>query len=243
MLENIRVVLSNTSHPGNIGATARAMKTMGLTRLFLVNPKVFPSAEATARASGADDVLAAAVVCPDIETALSGCRLVVGASARSRSIPCPLLNPAQSARKAHAESEQSEVALLFGCERSGLSNAEIDRCQYLVQIPANPEYGSLNLASAVQIISYEILVAHEQPGQEERESDVPDYVPVDASEMERFYQHREETLVGLDFLDPDNPRQLMRRLRRLYNRARPDENEVNILRGILSAAQQGLKRQ
>ncbi len=239
MLANIRVVLSNTSHPGNIGATARAMKTMGLTRLFLVNPKVFPSAEATARASGADDVLAAAVVCPDVEAALSGCRLVLGASARSRSIPCPVINPVECARKTYTESEQSEVALLFGCERSGLSNAEIDRCQYLVQIPTNPEYGSLNLASAVQIISYEILVAHEQPGQG---IDAPDYVPANAGEMERFYQHLEETLVGLDFLDPDNPRQLMRRLRRLYNRARPDENEVNILRGMLSAAQQGIKR-
>ena len=156
MLAKIRVVLSNTSHPGNIGATARAMKTMGLTRLYLVNPKVFPAAEATARASGADDVLANAVVCPDIEVALSGCHLVLGASARSRSIPCPVINPAESARKAYAESEQGEVALLFGCERSGLSNAEIDRCQHLVQIPSNPDYGSLNLAAAVQIICYEI---------------------------------------------------------------------------------------
>jgi len=240
MLANIRVILSNTSHPGNIGATARAMKTMGLTRLFLVNPKVFPAAEATARASGADDVLASAVVCRDIETALSGCRLVLGASARTRSIPCPVINPAACARMAYAESEGSEVALLFGCERSGLSNAEIDRCQYLVQIATNPDYGSLNLAAAVQIISYEILVAHDQPGQG---IDMADHVPANAEEMERFYRHLEETLVKLEFLDPDNPRQLMRRLRRLYNRARPDENEVNILRGMLSAAQQGIKRQ
>jgi tRNA (cytidine32/uridine32-2'-O)-methyltransferase len=240
MLAKIRVVLSNTSHPGNIGATARAMKNMGLTRLYLVNPKVFPAAEATARASGADDVLANAVVCPDIEVALSGCHLVLGASARSRSIPCPVINPAESARKAYAESEQGEVALLFGCERSGLSNAEIDRCQYLVQIPSNPDYGSLNLAAAVQIICYEILVAHEQPCQA---AAVPGYVPVNAEEMERFYQHLEQTLIVLDFLDPDNPRQLMRRLRRLYNRARPDENELNILRGMLSAAQQGIKGQ
>jgi tRNA (cytidine32/uridine32-2'-O)-methyltransferase len=240
MLAKIRVVLSNTSHPGNIGATARAMKTMGLTRLYLVNPKVFPAAEATARASGADDVLSNAVVCPDIEVALSGCHLVLGASARSRSIPCPVINPAESARKAYAESEQGEVALLFGCERSGLSNAEIDRCQYLVQIPSNPDYGSLNLAAAVQIICYEILVAHEQPCQA---AAVPGYVPVNAEEMERFYQHLEQTLIELDFLDPDNPRQLMRRLRRLYNRARPDENELNILRGMLSAAQQGIKGQ
>ncbi len=128
--------------------------------------------------------------------------------------------------------------MLFGCERSGLSNAEIDRCQYLVQIPSNPDYGSLNLAAAVQIICYEILVAHGQP---DKPADAPDHVPVEADEMERFYQHLEQTLIELDFLDPDNPRKLMRRLRRLYNRARPDENEVNILRGMLTAAQQGLK--
>ena len=240
MLANIRVVLSSTSHPGNIGATARAMKTMGLTRLYLVNPKVFPAAEATARASGADDVLANAVVCSGIAEALSGCHLVIGASARSRSIPCPVINPAESARKAYAESEQGGVAMLFGCERSGLSNAEIDRCQYLVQIPSNPDYGSLNLAAAVQIICYEIQVAHGQPGQVD---DALDYVPASTDEMERFYQHLEQALIELDFLDPDNPRQLMRRLRRLYNRARPDENEVNILRGMLSAAQQGVKGQ
>ena len=128
--------------------------------------------------------------------------------------------------------------MLFGCERSGLSNAEIDRCQYLVQIPSNPEYGSLNLASAVQIICYEILVAHERTGQSEAELD---YVPASADELERFYGHLEQTLIELEFLDPANPRHLMRRLRRLYGRARPDDNEVNILRGILSAAQQAAK--
>lgn len=238
MLENIRVVLSATSHPGNIGAAARAMKTMGLTRLYLVNPKVFPAAEATARASGADDVLAHAVVCSDIGEALSGCQLVIGASARSRTIPCPVINPAESAGKAYSESGQGEVAMLFGCERTGLSNAEIDRCQYLVQIPSNPEYGSLNLASAVQIICYEILVAHERTGQCEV---VPDYVPASADELERFYGHLEQALIELDFLDPANPRHLMRRLRRLYGRARPDDNEVNILRGMLTAAQQAAK--
>ena len=237
MLSHIRVVLSHTSHPGNIGATARAMKTMGLDRLYLVSPKLFPHADATARASGADDVLAAATVCADIDTALQGCRLVVGASARSRSIPCPLVRPAECARKATAESEQGEVALLFGCEQSGLSNAEIDRCQYLVQIPTNPEYGSLNLAAAVQILCYEIRVAHEATNA----GQLTEHVPVSADEMERFYEHLEQTLVELEFLDPKNPRQLMRRLRRLYNRARPDENEVNILRGILAAARQVVK--
>jgi TrmH family RNA methyltransferase len=237
MLSRIRVVLSHTSHPGNIGASARAMKTMGLDRLYLVNPKLFPHADATARASGADDVLAAATVCADIDTALQGCRLVVGASARSRSIPCPVIRPAECARKAAVESEQGEVALLFGCEQSGLSNAEIDRCQYLVQIPTSSDYGSLNLAAAVQILGYEIRVAHEaaDAGQ------LAEHVPVGADEMERFYEHLEQALVELEFLDPEKPRQLMRRLRRLYNRARPDENEINILRGILAAAQQAMK--
>jgi TrmH family RNA methyltransferase len=239
MPSGIRVVLSGTSHPGNIGATARAMKTMGLTRLCLVRPKLFPHAEATARASGADDVLAAARVCATLEEATQDCRLVVGASARTRSIPCPVIGPDECARRACAASAQgSGVAILFGCEQSGLSNAEIDRCQYLVRIPTNPAYGSLNLAAAVQIIAYEIRVAH---GEGDEVTSAPAHVPVSAGEMERFYAHLEQTLVELEFLDPDHPRQLMRRLRRLYNRARPDENEINILRGILAAAQQAGK--
>lgn len=238
MLSDIRVVLSHTSHPGNIGAAARAMKTMGLSRLYLVRPKYFPHADATARASGADDILAATRVCDTLEEATQDCRLVLGASARTRSIPCPVISPAECARRIRVESIQGAVAVVFGCEQSGLSNAEIDRCQFLVRIPTNPEYASLNLASAVQIIAYEILVAHEAV------LDDPDgngHVPVTAGEMERFYLHLEQTLVDLDFLNPDNPRQLMRRLRRLYNRVRPDENEINILRGILAAAQQAVR--
>ncbi|MGD2113167.1 MAG: RNA methyltransferase [Gammaproteobacteria bacterium] len=239
MPSGIRVVLSGTSHPGNIGATARAMKTMGLTRLCLVRPKLFPHAEATARASGADDVLAAARVCATLEEATQDCRLVVGASARTRSIPCPVIGPDECARRACAASAQgSGVAILFGCEQSGLSNAEIDRCQYLVRIPTNPDYGSLNLAAAVQIIAYEILVA-QAAGVNAVAS--PEHAPVNAGEMERFYTHLEQVLIELAFLDPANPRQLMRRLRRLYNRTRPDENEINILRGILTATQQALK--
>ncbi|MGB5473223.1 MAG: RNA methyltransferase [Gammaproteobacteria bacterium] len=238
MLSGIHVVLSNTSHPGNIGATARAMKTMGLASLRLVNPKLFPHADATARASGADDVLAAARVCATLEEATQDCRLVIGASARTRSIPCPVISPDECARRACAESRQGGVAIVFGCEQSGLSNAEIDRCQFLVRIPTNPDYGSLNLAAAVQIIGYEILVAHENT----QDALAPSgHVPVSAGEMERFYVHLEQALVELEFLDPANPRQLMRRLRRLYNRARPDENEINILRGILAAAQQAGK--
>ena len=238
MLENIRIVLSNTSHPGNIGASARAMKTMELSRLYLVNPKRYPDAEATARASGADELLARATVCSDLETAIAGCQLVMGASARSRRIPCPIIDPASCAHQAVAESGQGEVAILFGCEQSGLSNAEIDRCQSLVQIPTNPVYGSLNLASAVQIISYEILVAQRQATVSSAGQAGPVHVPATAEELERYFEHLERVLIKLDFLDPDNPRKLMRRLRRLYNRARPDENEINILRGVLSATEQ-----
>jgi TrmH family RNA methyltransferase len=240
MLSNIRVALLSTSHPGNIGATARAMKTMGLTDLWLLNPLHFPDAEATARASGADDLLARAQVRHRLDDLLEDCRLVVGVSARTRSIPCPVLSPRECASMVSEESEHGRVAVLFGCEQSGLSNAEIDRCHYLVRIPASPVYASLNLAAAVQVIAYELFMAHVT--KESRELGCsPEHVPVSAGEMERFYEHLEATLVQLEFLDPDNPRQLMRRLRRLFNRARPDENEINILRGILTAAQQADK--
>lgn len=240
MLENIHVVLSHTSHPGNIGAAARAMKTMTLSRLSLVKPQYFPHADATARASGADDVLAGARVFENIDSAIADCQLVIGASARIRSIPCPVITPSDCAQLAWQASQSGQVAILFGCEQSGLSNTEIDRCHQLVHIPGNPDYSSLNLAAAVQIICYEIYVASlgaELPGAQAL------HTAVSAGEMERLYEHLEQTLVELDFLDPDNPRQLMRRLRRLFNRAGPDENEVNILRGMLSAAQAAVKQQ
>jgi TrmH family RNA methyltransferase len=240
MLSNIRLALLNTSHPGNIGASARAMKTMDLTDLWLLSPLHFPDAGATARASGADDVLSRAQVCQRVDDVLKECRLVIGASARIRSIPCPVLTPRECASLARQESEGGKVAILFGCEQSGLSNAEIDRCHYLVRIPTSAAYASLNLAAAVQVIAYELFVAHvtKEP---EGTGVTPDHVPVSAGEMERYYEHLEATLVQLDFLDPANPRHLMRRLRRLYNRARPDENEINILHGILTAAQQARK--
>lgn len=236
MLSNIRVALLNTSHPGNIGAAARAMKTMGLTDLWLLDPLHFPDAGATARASGADDILASAQVRQHLDDLLDDCRLVVGASARSRSIPCPELGPRECASLVREESDQGRVAVLFGREQSGLSNAEIDRCHYLVRIPASPVYASLNLAAAVQVIAYELFVAHVTKESEEG-GYLQQHVPVSAGEMERFYEHLETALVQLEFLDPVNPRHLMRRLRRLYNRARPDANEINILRGILTAAQ------
>jgi TrmH family RNA methyltransferase len=233
MLSNIRLALLNTSHPGNIGAAARAMKTMDLTDLWLVNPLRYPDAEATARASGADDLLARAQVRQNLDDVIGDCRLAVGASARVRSIPCPALTPREFAALVRDESAAGRVAVLFGCEQSGLSNAEIDRCHYLVRIPTSADYASLNLAAAVQVIAYELFVAHAT-----KEAGPPERISVSAGEMERFYGHLEATLVELEFLDPVNPKHLMRRLRRLYNRARPDENEINILRGILTAAQQ-----
>jgi len=226
------IVLINTSHPGNIGATARAMKNMGLGKLCLVEPKQYPSAEATARASGADDLLASAKCFATLEEAVANCELVIGASARSRTLPIPMLEPRSCAELVHQQPDVERVAILFGRERSGLTNEELDRCHHLVQIPTDPDYPSLNIAAAVQVIAYELRIAAgavEKPDQPE-----VDYASM--IQMEQFYTHLEHTLVGLEFLDPENPRQLMRRLRRLFNRARPDQNEINILRGILTAA-------
>jgi TrmH family RNA methyltransferase len=233
--QNIKIVLVETSHPGNIGAAARAMKTMGLGQLALVSPGDYPCAEATARASGADDVLARAEVYDSLEEAIADCRLVLGTSARLRSLKWPQLNPRETADQVLKEAGEGRVALVFGRERVGLTNEELALCHYLVNIPSNPEYSSLNLAAAVQIICYELMMqgggAQLAEAQELRE------LPVDQKEMERLYGHFETALIELDFLDPDNPKHLMRRLRRLYNRVRLTQNEVNILRGILTAAQ------
>ncbi len=230
-MKQARIVLVNTSHPGNIGAAARAMKNMGLEELVLVDPQRFPSAEATARASGADNVLARARCVPQLDDAIAGAGLVIGASARSRTLPIPMLDPRQCAELIMQQPDNALSAIVFGRERTGLTNEELDRCHYLVQIPTNADYPSLNVASAVQVIAYELRMATgvsvEQVGKRHRFAT--------ADEMELFYQHLESTLIDIEFLDPDMPRQLMRRLRRLYGRVRPDENEINILRGILTA--------
>ncbi len=228
-LSSIRIVLVNTSHPGNIGACARAMKTMGLTKLYLVQPKLFPSDEATVRAAGADDILLNASVCDSLEQALSGCVLVVGASARPRTIEWPELTPRACATQLVQGAAQGAVALVFGREHSGLSNEELDRCHYLTRIPANPAFASLNIAAAVQIFSYEILLA-----QSVSVSAQDEHTPVGVEQMELFYTHIEQVLVQIGFLNPLHPRKLMRRLRRLFGRARPDQNEINILRGMLT---------
>ena len=233
---NVRMVLVGTTHPGNIGAVARAMKNMGLRRLVLVSPLLFPHAEATARAAGADDVLAATQVVDSLERALSGCRLVLGISARRRGIAGPELDPRQCAVQVAGHSLQTEVALVFGRESSGLNNDEMDRCHFLVRIPTKPEFGSLNLAVAVAIIAYELrLTALAEVGSGMA---APRRPPATAQEMAYFYEHLQQVLLATGFLNPANPRQLMRRLRRLFNRAQPDQNEVNILRGILASIQE-----
>ena len=234
MIANVRIVLVETTHPGNIGAAARAMKTMGLGDLALVNPGGFPSAEATARASGADDLLDRATVCDELGQALAGCRLVVGASARRRTVEWPTLSPRQAAETLLAEAIQGPVALVFGRESSGLSNPELDRCQYLAHIPTNPGFSSLNMAAAVQLFAYEIYQVHgastAPAAMEPRE-----VAPADA--LEGLHRHLAQALTDIGFADPQQSRKLLRRLRRLFNRARPDRDEINILRGILSAAQ------
>jgi len=233
-LDRVRVVLIHTTHPGNIGAAARAMKVMGLRRLHLVAPKVFPHADATARASGAADLLQEARVHETLDEALEGCSLVLGTSARLRSLSMPQLNVRKAAGKALAE-RGGDVAVLFGREAHGLTNEEIQRCHYLVHIDTNPEFGSLNLGQAVQVVAYDLRMK----ALDDAEREVPpgDWQPVDAGEMERFYEHLEQTLLDIGFLNPRQPRRLMMRLRRLFNRSRPDRNEMNILRGILAAAQ------
>ena len=234
LANNVRIVLVETSHPGNIGAAARAMKTMCLTSLVLVNPAEFPHADASARASGAVDVLDQAQVVQILDEALTGCALVAGTSARQRGIGPPVLSPRECMERLHAAAASGqEVALLFGRERTGLTNEELGRCHILVNIPSNPEYSSLNIAAAVQVLGYEWMLARgAKPVAGESEDK-----PATAEEMEKLYEHIESAALETGFLDPANPKHLMRRIRRLFNRAQPDQNEVHILRGLLSALQ------
>jgi tRNA (cytidine32/uridine32-2'-O)-methyltransferase len=233
MMQPVRFVLCETSHPRNIGAAARALKTMGFSDLALVNPKEFPSVEASSRASGATDVLAGARVVDTLQEAIADCGLVVGASARRRKRRWPEMNPRECALETMQSVQTKPVAIVFGTERSGLSNEQMDRCNALVYIPANPDYSSLNLASAVQLIAYELHFAHGHfvPAQE------PKYPPATGEDMERFYGHLERVMTASGFLKPDNPRQLMRKLRRLFNRAQVDEHELAILRGLLTSVE------
>ncbi|MEW8506522.1 MAG: RNA methyltransferase [Candidatus Thiodiazotropha sp.] len=234
MLKNIRIVLVDTSHPGNIGAAARAMKNMALRQLHLVTPQQFPHHEATSRASGADDLLNDARVAGSLDEALAGCRLVVGTSARSRSVEWPVVSPREAAAKLAAEAKLGEVALVFGRERSGLSNSELDRCTFLVNIPTNEAYSSLNLGAAVQVLAYEIYLAHRgaPDGVAEGNRDL-----ATADMLQGFHEHLAQALDDIGFTDPRQSQKLLRRLRSMFQRARPDKDEINILRGILSAMQ------
>lgn len=239
--ERIRVVLVGTQHPGNIGSAARAMKTMGLQRLVLVAPERAPDAESHALAAGADDVLAAAITCATLGEAVADCRLVLGCTARSRRIQLPELDPRAAATRALGDvTAGAEVALVFGRERTGLTNDEYERCHAAVHIPANPGYSSLNLAMAVQVLAYEIRLA--ALGETARTAAVGDAAerdepPVSHAEMEGFFAQLADTLDAIDFHKGRAPESAMRKLRRLFLRAQPDAREVRILRGVLADAQ------
>ncbi len=241
-LDNIRIVLVNTSHPGNIGGVARAMKNMGLSRLVLVAPKQFPDEQAAWRAASAVDVLDKAVVTGTLDEAIADCQFVVGTSARGRRIPWPLLDPRQCAERIDRAAESEQVAILFGREDRGLTNEELQVCNLHLNIPTDDAYSSLNLAMAVQIVCYELRMLLDKAVLPQSQEDQWDTPFSTRENMERFYRHLEQTLVQIGFLDPSAPRQLMTRLRRLYSRVRLDEMELNILRGILTETQKYVPR-
>lgn len=229
LLENIRVVLVETSHPGNIGAAARAIKTMGITQLVLVNPKQYPCAEATARAAGADDVLAQARVVNTLPEALEGANFVLGTSARLRALEWPVISPREAGQE--MATQPGELALVFGRERTGLSNEELSHCHKLVHIPVNPDYSSLNLAAAVQLLAYEMRLVCAAPTVPDSKAELP----AEGRAVEGFYTHLERALIDSGYLDPKQPKFLLPRIRRLFNRAQPTATEINILRGILNS--------
>ncbi len=244
-IDNIRVVMVETTHPGNIGAAARAMKTMGYNNLYLVKPKIYPNAEATARAAGADDILSKAVVCDSLEEALHGCVAVVASTARPRTISHSVFTPREYAPKLYEMVKLGPVALVFGRESSGLSNEELEYCNVILQIPTNPEFSSLNVASAVQILCYEFiqLLQLEDADKIDAGSDDKEKTRLaTADEMNYFYEHLEQSMIDVGFLNPEQPRKLIRRLKSLFNRAHLDENEVSILRGFLAAVQEAVTR-
>ena len=235
----------NTSHTGNIGSTARAMKTMGLSELYLVDPVQAPDGQSSALAAGAGDVLANAKTVKTLDEAISDCGLVVGTSARSRTHSWPMLNPRECGRRAVSEVDDYPVAIVFGRENNGLTNEELQQCNYHVFIPANPEYSSLNLAAAVQTICYEVrMAALEKSGELAAETEIKtpeeDYPLSD--DLERFYAHLESTLSNTKFIVPNHPGMVMTKLRRLFNRARVESQELNILRGILSSIDKATKK-
>lgn len=230
-LDSIRIVLVATSHPGNIGSTARAMKTMGLQRLYLVSPKVFPDQRAHELAAGADDILQQAIVVNSLTEALTGCHMAFATSARPRDLALPGLTPESMAMLVNKTQDETEIAMVFGREHAGLTNDELLQCHYHVNIPSNPDYSSLNLSQAVQIIAYELRMKLLSPPVEVT---LPQDNLATIEEIEQFYAQLQDVLIAIDFLKPSNPKKLVQRLRRLFNRSRLESVEVNILRGILT---------
>ncbi len=243
-LLHIRIVLVATQHPGNIGSAARAMLTMGLRDLVLVSPDRYPHPQARATATHAGEVLDAARVVNSLEEAVADCGWVVALSARPRNLGDEPLRPPQAAARALSlAGSGATVAFVFGCERTGLTNEQVDLCHATTLIPANPKFSSLNLSQAVQIIAYELrrgAVSDDTAVATKKQH--PWYAPPEAAEMERYYEHLERILRSTGFLDPANPRKLMRRLRTFYNRAAPDRNELGILRGILTSLEKPKNR-
>ncbi|ABM62559.1 RNA methyltransferase [Halorhodospira halophila] len=231
-LERTRIVLVGTTHPGNIGAAARAMRTMGLRDLYLVDPQCDPGdPEAVARAAGAGDVLERARTAPDLATALTGCRLAFGLSARSRAERQPRLELRPAAESAVAQGGDGDLAWVFGRERTGLTNAELDHCHYLVQIPTDPDYSSLNVAQSVQLVAWELRMAAAAGGPVQGQAEEP---PAAVDTLERFFDHLEEMAGRVGYLDRHNPALTMRRLRNIFRRAWLTEDEVRMLRGLIS---------
>jgi TrmH family RNA methyltransferase len=235
---NLRIVMVETTHPGNIGAAARAMKNMGQRNLYLVKPKIYPSAEVTARAAGADDILARAVVCNSLQDAIQDCSLVVATTARTRTIPWPVSTPRECAAEIINATTSGQVAIVFGRESSGLNNEELELCNTAMQIPTDPDFSSLNVASAIQIICYELLQTIISG--EVQELNKIKSPPATAEQMHLFYELLAECMTDIGYYDPGVPRSLMRRMKRLFNRARLDRDEMNILRGLLSAIQEAV---
>lgn len=241
MLERVKVVLVGTTHSGNIGSAARAMKVMGLSQMVLVDPQCQVDAQAIALAAGASEIALNAQIYPTLEAAVADCGLVVGTSARSRTLEWPMLEPRECGEKLISEANQHSVAMVFGRERTGLTNEELQLCHYHVCVPANSEYSSLNLAMAVQLLSYEVRIAYLALQQSSQSSTLQEEYPRH-QELERFYAHLEQVIMQTEFISAQQPGQVMNKLRRMFTRARPEAQEINILRGILTSVQKSISR-
>ena len=237
-LDSIKIVLVGTSHPGNIGASARAMKNMGFKNLCLVSPKDFPSDVATYRSKAAKDILENAEIHADLKNAISDCQLVIGTSARGRTVPWPVMSPKEAAKDVRKNATNSKVAIVFGREDRGLTNEELGLCNIHVHIPTDVEYSSLNLSQAVQILVYEVRVSFIENLDEEEVWDV-DFA--NNEQTERLINHMDELMQQVEFYDVDNPRKLLLRVRRFFKRSKIDVMEANIFRGLFATIQKKLK--